>query len=252
MTRRSHRFPARRALLGVLAATAAIGAAAAGYMSAPAASQQQATAPTLIKVTAGKPSEFAFTVSKTSAIPAGAITFKFTNRGALPHAFKICTTPSTNAKANTCTGKSTALVPPGKSASLSVTLSKAGTYEFLSSSPTHAAKGMKGILALVLAATGASTTTSSTTTAPPLTTTRTGTTATTTTTPPSTASGGDTSAGASLFVSAGCSSCHTLAEVRGFGTTIGPNLNVSHPMSFPNGPLSSAQLADLAAYINGR
>src|SRR5262252_1903192 len=45
---------------------------------------------TVINVTMGKPSELAFTLSKTSMVPAGAITFKVTNSGAGYHNFKVC------------------------------------------------------------------------------------------------------------------------------------------------------------------
>src|ERR1700748_262969 len=63
-----------------------------------------------ITVTAGKPSEFHFTLSSSSA-KAGAVTFKVTNKGALPHDFSI-------------DGKKTKLLSPGQSASLSVTVKK--------------------------------------------------------------------------------------------------------------------------------
>ena len=61
-----------------------------------------------ITVTAGKPAEFNFKLSS-KTFAHGAVTFNVTNRGALPHDFKICSKPTT-VKANACTGKSTGLI----------------------------------------------------------------------------------------------------------------------------------------------
>jgi uncharacterized cupredoxin-like copper-binding protein len=60
----------------------------------------------------------------------GKVTFKFTNKGRLKHDFKIA-------------GKKTALVSPGRSASLTVTL-KRGKYTYVCTVPGHASAGMKG------------------------------------------------------------------------------------------------------------
>jgi uncharacterized cupredoxin-like copper-binding protein len=79
------------------------------------------------------------------SVPHGAITFKVTNKGALGHDFKICTTPTKTAAANKCTGKGTAVLTSG-TATLKVTLAKAGTYEYLCAVAGHAAAGMKGLL----------------------------------------------------------------------------------------------------------
>ncbi|MCW2976186.1 MAG: blue (type 1) copper domain protein [Actinomycetia bacterium] len=76
-----------------------------------------------------KMSEFKFVLSAASAHP-GAVVFTVTNKGKLPHDFKIG-------------GKKTALVSPGKTAKLSVTL-KAGKYPYLCTVAGHAAAGMKG------------------------------------------------------------------------------------------------------------
>jgi hypothetical protein len=54
-------------------------------------------------VTAGKPSEFKFVLS-TKTVPHGTVTFKYTNKGTIPHDFSICTKPTTKA-ANTCASK---------------------------------------------------------------------------------------------------------------------------------------------------
>ena len=99
---------------------------------------------TTINVTAGKPTEFHFTFSKTSATR-GIITFKVANAGKLSHDFRFCSR-RTSTLANTCTGRSTKLLSHGQSATLRVTVALKGSYEFLCSVPGHAAAGMKGLI----------------------------------------------------------------------------------------------------------
>jgi len=89
-----------------------------------------------------------------------------------------------------------------------------------------------------------------------------------TTTPPPAAGGGggavDVAAGKSVFESAGCASCHTLADAGATGA-VGPNLddakpdaalvkervtNGKAPMPPFKGQLSDAQIADVAAYVS--
>jgi uncharacterized cupredoxin-like copper-binding protein len=84
-----------------------------------------------VKVTAGKPTEFHFTLSK-SSVAKGSVTFTITNSGKLEHDFKIG-------------GKTSAKVKPGKSTKLTVSL-KAGKMKYLCTVPGHAAAGMKGTL----------------------------------------------------------------------------------------------------------
>jgi len=86
---------------------------------------------TTVTVTAGKPSEFRFTLSK-KAIAGGVTTFKVTNKGKLSHDFKIA-------------GKKTVSIKAGKTATLKVTLKK-GKFAFLCTLPSHAPAGMKGTL----------------------------------------------------------------------------------------------------------
>ena len=69
---------------------------------------------TVVKVTAGKPSDF-----------------KVTNRGALEHDFKIA-------------GKVTKKLKPGTTATLKVTFKKGGKFKYLCTLPGHAAAGMRG------------------------------------------------------------------------------------------------------------
>src|SRR5262245_45503932 len=82
----------------------------------PAAAQvgaRKAPKVTIISVTAGKPSELAFKLSKFSNLPKGTVTFKVTNQGYAIHDFKLCLAPVTGAKANACTGKATTLLKHG-------------------------------------------------------------------------------------------------------------------------------------------
>jgi uncharacterized cupredoxin-like copper-binding protein len=90
-----------------------------------------ASAASSVTVTAGKPSEYKFTLSS-STVKAGSVTFKVTNKGKIPHDFSIG-------------GKTTPLLKPGKSATIKVTLKK-GSSAYLCKVPGHAAAGMKGTL----------------------------------------------------------------------------------------------------------
>jgi plastocyanin len=76
-----------------------------------------------------KASEFKFVLSRKSA-PHGTVVFKVVNKGHISHDFKI-------------SGKKTALLKPGKSATLKVTLKK-GSFKYLCTVRGHAAAGMKG------------------------------------------------------------------------------------------------------------
>jgi uncharacterized cupredoxin-like copper-binding protein len=98
-------------------------------MAVPAFAHQTGTS---VTVTAGKPSEFSFTLS-TKTVKHGAVTFKVKNGGSISHDFKI-------------DGKQTKLLSPGQSATLSVTFARAGSYPYECTVPGHAAAGMKGVL----------------------------------------------------------------------------------------------------------
>jgi uncharacterized cupredoxin-like copper-binding protein len=108
----------------------------------------QAAKITIVTVTAGKPTELGFKLSKFSNLPAGTITFKVTNEGLGFHNFKICTTPTTSLAKNACLGKVTKLLHPGNTATLTVKLTKSGKYEYLCAVPGHAAAGMKGLIGI--------------------------------------------------------------------------------------------------------
>ena len=212
---------------------------------------------TKISVTAGKPTEFAFKLSKLEA-PVGTVVFSIRNSGAVPHTFKVCSKPSTSSSANACVGKVTKTLKPNQSAVLTVVFKSKGAFEYLCTIPGHAAAGMKGRIGIGEAVPkGVS---------PPKTTTQTTTTTTTTTAtkPPATETlVGNPANGASVFTSAGCGSCHALAAAGSAGTA-GPNLDQLAPgqavvvTQVTNGgfnmpafgsTLSPTQINDLAAYV---
>ena len=90
------------------------------------------SATTNVAVTAGKPTEFRFTLSKKSVVK-GKVVFKVTNKGTLTHDFRI-------------SGKTSKMLRPGTSTTLTIAFKKAGKYAFLCTVPGHAAGGMKGVL----------------------------------------------------------------------------------------------------------
>jgi mono/diheme cytochrome c family protein len=74
---------------------------------------------------------------------------------------------------------------------------------------------------------------------------------------------GDPTAGKAIFLSAGCTGCHTLADAKATGT-VGPNLDQAKPdyrlatarvtlgkgqMPSFKGQLSAQKIADVAAYV---
>jgi uncharacterized cupredoxin-like copper-binding protein len=134
MTFRYSRFLA----LAVAALTAALLAAV------PALASAKKTVATTVNVTVNKSNDFKFVLSKKS-VTHGALTFKFSNKGSLTHDFKLCSS-NKGGTGNSCAGKLTPMVAPGKTATLKVTLKKPGKYEYLCTVPGHAAAGMKGIL----------------------------------------------------------------------------------------------------------
>ena len=107
------------ALAALVAAVSAFGGAAGGTA-------------TTVTVTAGKPTELRFTLSKRT-VAKGLVTFKVTNRGTVRHDFKVA-------------GRKTPSLATGKAATLRVTIRKAGKYAYMCTLPGHAAGGMKGIL----------------------------------------------------------------------------------------------------------
>jgi uncharacterized cupredoxin-like copper-binding protein len=114
------------------------------HLSGGAAASTSSGGAKTVKVTAGKPSEFRFTLSS-KTVKVGKVVFTITNRGKLVHDFKVCTVPSGSAKTS-CNGKGSKKLSPGKSVKLTVTFAKKGSYAYLCTVPGHAAAGMKGLL----------------------------------------------------------------------------------------------------------
>ncbi len=92
-------------------------------------------AATPVTVTAGKPAEFRFTLSKRT-VPKGAVTFTVLNRGKVRHDFRIL-------------GKKTKSLAAGKRQTLAVTFRMAGNYAYLCTLPGHAGAGLKGTLTVM-------------------------------------------------------------------------------------------------------
>jgi uncharacterized cupredoxin-like copper-binding protein len=78
-----------------------------------------------------KAAELYFKLSSKTLAKPGVVEFVVTNAGKLTHDFEI-------------DGKRTAMLEPGKTADLTVTLKKKGTYPYKCTVPGHAAAGMKG------------------------------------------------------------------------------------------------------------
>ena len=116
-------------VLAVLAAAVSLVAAVSAFGGG------AAVTPTTVNVTAGKPGEFSFTLSK-KTVKKKVTVFKVTNKGSVSHDFKIA-------------GKKTASIKAGKTATLRVTFTKTGKFAFLCTLPGHAAGGMKGTLTVV-------------------------------------------------------------------------------------------------------
>ena len=133
------RFSSRRfALLGAL--IACVGLVASFPLLAGAATK---TSTVTVKIT--PPNEFLFHLSS-KKVPVGKVTFKVTNNGQLPHDFELCSSNKGTTALNACAGKTTPMIDPGQTKTLTVTVSKTGTYEYLCTVPGHAATGMKGVL----------------------------------------------------------------------------------------------------------
>jgi uncharacterized cupredoxin-like copper-binding protein len=143
-----------RRIAGVLGlATLALAGVFAGvFLPSGGASTTKADATTRVTV---KASEFKYVFSRRS-VPTGTIIFTVVNKGKISHDFKIA-------------GKKTAKLLPGKSAKLTVKITKKGRYAFLCTILGHAGAGMKGKYAV--GTTPVATTTVTTTQPPPTTTT---------------------------------------------------------------------------------
>jgi uncharacterized cupredoxin-like copper-binding protein len=139
--------------LGLLVALGTGGTAPAAVKRPAAVKPNTSVKVSTITVTAGKPSELAFKLSKSSMVPVGTVTFKVTNMGVAFHNFKICAKPVASATdvADACTGKATPVLKHGQTATFTLTLSKTGKYEFLCTVTGHAAAGMRGLFGVGVA-----------------------------------------------------------------------------------------------------
>lgn len=160
----------RGLMMLVLAALAAAGLAA-GVFASGSAATTGATKPKpklVISHVTVVASEFKFVLSKRT-VPAGTVIFTVVNKGKISHNFFIA-------------GKVTPMLLPGKTAKLTVKLTKKGHYAYLCTVVGHAAAGMRGTFSVGVKAVPPPkvTTTAATTTQP--TTTPTGTVGTASTT----------------------------------------------------------------------
>ena len=111
--------------------------ASTGALFVAGASVADAAAPHAVKAHAAGSSisvaakDYSFKLSSTSLAKPGSVTFKITNQGKQPHDFKV-------------NNKTSALLQPGKSTTLTVAFAKAGSYPYVCTVPGHAALGMKG------------------------------------------------------------------------------------------------------------
>jgi uncharacterized cupredoxin-like copper-binding protein len=112
----------KRIVLSVLGCAAAVGVL---FVVVPLAGASSKAAS--VNVTA---KEYKFILSKKSA-PHGKVTFHVVNKGKTSHNFKIA-------------GKKTAILKPGKKATLTVTLKK-GKSPYVCTVDSHAKFGMKGV-----------------------------------------------------------------------------------------------------------
>jgi cytochrome c6 len=267
---RARTWSRRKVAVGLGAAVLLVAAIALPASGMVAQKGSSAKAMVTVTVTAGKPAELSFKLS-TKKVAAGKVTFKVTNAGVLDHSFKVCTLARA-LTANACIGKATPVLKHGKSATLTVLLTK-GVHEYLCTVPGHAAGGMKGLIGVGVAVPAASSNASATSGSQTTTTTSSSssTTATTTTAaPPATATLiGDPVAGKLIFTSQAsppCATCHTLKNA-GSTATVGPNLDSLAPdqgtvvnavtYGLPGGMpafgsqggLSATQINNVAAYV---
>ncbi len=201
-----------------------------------------AAAPSIVTVIAGKPTEYRFIVNPSTGIALGPVTFKVTNNGAVSHRLQVCTGSS-----STCAGPATALLAKGKSASLTVTFTRAATYRLVST-PADVARGMKASVVVKAAPTPTPTTTTTTTASAVVS--KPTTVSSSASVSPSASTGSSSStvaAGKVVWTNVGCGGCHSITSLKG---SVNSSLNSTHPEPFPGGSLTQQQIVDVAAYID--
>jgi len=280
MTRRTLGLAGTAGVIVIAGVLAASGAFAAGGGSA----RTSAPAATAVSVIAGKPVEFAMQLSRTTIRP-GPVVFTVQNKGTQRYAFEVCWT---SGHADVCEGARSITLYPGQTTKLATSLKK-GMHEFILSTDDYVT--MKGILEATPKAAIGKTTAPGKKPVKPGTSTTPGTsgssggTGTKPSTKPGTSPGstgsntpgtapaggatlvGDPTAGATVFRSSSCGSCHTMSAAGSAGAA-GPNLdqiapdqqtvvtNVTfgNPMGMPafggpGGSLTTKQINDVAAYV---
>ena len=78
--------------------------------------------------------------------PVGIIVFEVTNRGSIPHDFRVCTARNKPLADSCDAGTGTRMISPGQSKTLRIGILRRGTYEYLCTVSGHASAGMKGTL----------------------------------------------------------------------------------------------------------
>ena len=237
--------------------------AGAGLIAALASGGAFSATGTTVTVVAGKPTELSLRLTP-KTVPAGRVVFKVQNQGKKPHRFVICSS-SKGGSANSCPGKGTPVVSPGKAASLTVTLAS-GRFEFLDSVAGNAKAGAKGVLVVEAATTQPVSSPTPTTPTPTTPSGGTSTGGSTTTTGGSTVTGssslGDVNAGRQIFTSVGCTGCHTLVAVGSTGGVDLDDLKPSLAVAIDNitngnaegmpawaGQLTKTQIQNVAAFV---
>jgi uncharacterized cupredoxin-like copper-binding protein len=117
-----------RSVSALAFAVALLGAGAGSAVADAPVHAHAAAAAKTINVTA---SDYKFKFSATSLSKPGTVTFKITNKGEVQHDLKI-------------DGKTSKMLSPGGSTTLTVKFAKKGKYAYLCTVPGHAALGMKG------------------------------------------------------------------------------------------------------------
>jgi uncharacterized cupredoxin-like copper-binding protein len=119
--------------------------AAQSLASSPARSASKKTVITVVMT------EYHFAFSKSKNVPVGTVVFELKNHGKIPHDLQI-------------NGKTSKLIAPGKTGTLTVVFKKKGSYYYKCTVPGHAQLGMKGYLGIATSKTKTTTTTTTTTT----------------------------------------------------------------------------------------
>jgi uncharacterized cupredoxin-like copper-binding protein len=125
-------------------ATIALAAASLALAAPTMARERSGDRVTAVTVTAGRPTEFGFTLSR-KKVPVGRVKFTVRNPGTVPHDFEVCSSPK-GGTADSCKGTKTKEIEPGASAVLTLTFPAKGRHEYLCTVPGHPGAGMKGVL----------------------------------------------------------------------------------------------------------